>query len=60
MSSPPDTPLAPTRWAAMFEKQAESTVGDYDMLFQEGGPCSVLMVELRGCACRHQQQQQRG
>jgi hypothetical protein len=31
MSSPPDTPLAPTRWAAMFEKQAESTVGDYDM-----------------------------
>ncbi|KOO26113.1 sulfate permease family, partial [Chrysochromulina tobinii] len=31
MSSPPDTPMAPTRWAAMFEKQAESTVGDYDM-----------------------------
>ena len=31
MSSPSITPLAPTRWAAIFEKQAESTVGDYDM-----------------------------
>ena len=31
MSSPSVTPLAPTRWAAIFEKQAESTVGDYDM-----------------------------
>ena len=33
MSSPSDmsSPLAPTRWAAIFEKQAESTVGDYDM-----------------------------
>ena len=31
MSSPSVTPQAPTRWAAIFEKQAESTVGDYDM-----------------------------